>query len=336
MNVLIVGGTLFLGRAVAEKALTDGHTVALFNRGKTNPDLFPEVEHLLGDRDNDLAAIEGRNFDAVIDTCAYFPRQVDSLVDALGDIGHYTMVSSISVYADTATPGIDETAELAELTDDAIEGDGAYYGAYKAACERIAESRLPGRVHNVRAGLIVGPHDNTGRFSYWVERIALGGEVLAPEPREQPVQFIDVRDVAEWILVAATTGVTGAINATSALGSATLETTLHGIRLATGADADFTWVDDGFLVDHGVEPWSDLPLWLPMPSHAGFLAHDTSLGFRLGLTLRPLEATVQATIDWLASGATAVVDKDFGMTMSAGISAQREAELLAAYKSSAG
>lgn len=224
MKILVLGGTLFLGRAIVDRALADGHEVTLFNRCRTNPGLFDGVENLIGDRDSDLTRLQGRSFDVVIDTSDYFPRQVEAVLDALGaDIGHYTFVSTADVYADQSVPGSDETAGLAAVADLDNEESGDNYGGFKALCEGALDATLPGRAHHVRAGLIVGPHDNSGRFTYWVERIAAGGSVLAPEPREQPVQFIDVRDLARWILLAATNDVTGAMNATNSPGSRTME-----------------------------------------------------------------------------------------------------------------
>ena len=179
-----MGGTLFLGRAIADQAIAAGHTVTLFNRGMTNPTLYLDTGHILADWDSDLALLRGRAFDAVIDTSGYFPRQVAAVADALrGELGHYTFISSASAYADQSTPGADETAALATVADPAKEGLGENHGGFKALCEAALGQRLPGRVHRVRAGLIVGPNDNTGRFSYWVKRIAEGGEVWHPNRR---------------------------------------------------------------------------------------------------------------------------------------------------------
>ena len=216
LKILVVGGTLFLGRAIVEHALAAGHEVALFNRGRTNPGLFPEAKRLVGDRDGDLSALEGRRFDAVIDPSAYFPRQVTEIVDALEPIDHYTFVSSCSVYADHSVVGADEGNELLTVEDPSVESLDSpdNYGGFKAMCEAALEAALPGRCHHVRAGLIVGPHDPTGRFTYWVERLRRGGDIVAPEPQDQPVQFIDVGDLAAWILGAADRGVTGPLNAT--------------------------------------------------------------------------------------------------------------------------
>jgi 2'-hydroxyisoflavone reductase len=319
MKFLVMGGTLFLGRAIVEVALNAGHQITVFNRGQTNPDLFPEIEHLIGDRNSDLRALSGRSFDALIDTSAYFPRQVASVVDALaGQIEHYSFVSSMSVYAQSDEPNADESAGLGTVTDPKDEHSDENYGGFKALCEHALDSALPGRAHHVRAGLIVGPHDNTGRFSYWVQRFVSGGDVLAPQPPDQPIQLIDVRDLAEWTVHAATTGVTGPINASGAPGTHTMASMLATIQTSTASQATVHWVDEDFLMQRKVRPWSDLPLWLPprsLPTHAGFMARDTSKAVRLGLTIRPLADTISATID-------------AGIVGGGGLSSERESELL--------
>lgn len=335
MRFLIMGGTLFLGRAIVEHALGAGHDVTLFNRGRTNPDLFPGVETVVGDRDGGLAALRNRMFEGVIDTSAYFPRQVRSVVEALdAKIEHYSFVSSCSVYADASVRGVAEQAELASVDDPSVETLGENYGGFKALCEQALDDALPGRVHHVRAGLIVGPHDNTGRFSYWVERIAAGGVVLAPEPREQPVQFIDVRDLAAWVLDAAQSNVTGGINAVGPPGEHTMATLLAAIQSGTRSDAILTWVAEEFLVEQDVSPWQQLPLWLPpasVPTHAGFMSRDSRLAQKLGLRTRPLDETISATLANLET-TSEVPTKDFGNILPrAGLDPEREAELLAAW-----
>ena len=183
MDLLILGGTRFLGRHLVEAALGDGHRVTLFNRGLSNPDLFPEVETINGDRDGDISVLQGRCWDAAIDTCGYVPRVVRASAGLLADaVDHYTFVSSISVYSDAIGPGADEDAPVEELEDPGVEEvTGETYGGLKALCERAAEEEMPGRVLNVRPGLISGPHDPTDRITYWPRRVAAGGEVLAPD-----------------------------------------------------------------------------------------------------------------------------------------------------------
>lgn len=321
MRVLILGGTLFLGRHLVEAALARGHEVTLLNRGGTNPELFPEVEKLRGDRDTgDLSVLRGREWDAVIDTSARVPRWVRDLAQVAGDrIAHYTLMSSCSVYANTSKPGIDEGAPVHTIADATTEEitSAETYGALKALCEQAAEDHLPGRALSVRAGLIVGPYDDSGRFTYWVHRIARGGEVLAPEPREQPVQLIHARDLADWIVDKAKERQTGVFNVTGPETPLTMEALLEECRAATSSAARLAWVDGGFLVASGVEAWSDLPFWLGTdPAVQGFLSIDISKALAAGLRFRPLADTIR---DTLAEAET---------TPEAGLDPQRERELL--------
>lgn len=333
MRFLVVGGTLFLGRAIVERAIEQGHEVTLFNRGKTNPGLFPDVEHIAGDRDGDLSALADLHSDVVVDTSAYFPRQIRAMTATLGDrFDRYVLVSSASVYADQSVPGADEGGAVEVIDDPNTEELGANYGPLKALCEDALVAAVGSKALIVRAGLIVGEYDNTGRFAYWVRRIADGGEVLAPGPRDQPVQFIDVRDLAAWIVDASVRRVTGTFNAAAPRGVLDMEGLLSGIKAAIGGDATLTWVDEIFLVEREVEVWSDMPLWLSpdaLPSHAGFMSRDTSRAAAAGLTVRPLADTVRATLAWeVGSDSTSGV-KDFGNPSgSAGISRERERRLL--------
>jgi 2'-hydroxyisoflavone reductase len=303
-----------------EAALARGHEVTLFNRGQTNPDLFPEVETLRGDRDGDLSPLRGRSWDAVVDPSARIPRWVRATAEQLTDVvEHYTFISSGSVYADTSRPGVDENGPVHTVADETVEEitDAETYGALKVLCERAAEERMPGRVLSVRAGLIVGPYDPTGRFTYWVHRIARGGDVLAPEPRLQPVQFIHGRDLAEWIVTMAERRQAGVFNATGPEQPLTTEQLLEECIAATGSDARLVWVDESFLVENGVEAWSDLPLWLAPEANP---AVNVSKAVRAGLRFRPLAETLLETLE----GAEPTPD--------AGLSPDREEELLEAWK----
>lgn len=331
---------MFLGRHLVEVALARGDDVTLFTRGRTNPDLFPQARRIVGDRDGDLSGLARGDWDAVVDTSGYFPRVVRASAERLaGHVGHYTFVSTGSVYADTSQAGVDEGSLVHELARDAPEEltSPELYGGHKAACEGVVEHVLGGRALSVRAGLIVGPWDTTNRFTYWVRRIATGGEVLAPEPRTQPVQFIDARDLCEWILRMAEEGRGGVFNATGPERPYTLEGALDGIREAVGSDATFTWVDERFLVDAGVEPFQDLPLWLAPSTNAdfaGFLALDVSHAVAAGLRFRPLEETVLWTLEWARTSSTP--EKTAGVALSpAGIDAKREVELLRAWRTRA-
>ncbi|MCG8352650.1 MAG: NAD-dependent epimerase/dehydratase family protein [Chloroflexales bacterium] len=337
MKLLVLGGTLFVGRVIVEQALEAGHEVTLFNRGKTNPNLFNNVEQIIGDRNDDLSALIGRGFDALIDTSGYFPRQVEKVARAIeASIEHYIFLSSIAVYADHSVTGLDESAALATVEDATQETLGANYGGFKALCEQTLNDLLPGRALNVRAGLIVGPYDNTGRFSYWIKRISEGGELLAPEPKNQPVQFIDVYDLAKWILLMAEQRISGSFNVIGEPGRYTMASLLDEIRATIPNDAKLIWVDEGFLIDQGIQPWSDLPLWLPpntLPTHVGVMSCDTNKAMRYGLTTRPLTQTITATHEWLSTTKDSPIDKDFGNIMpQAGLSAEREQELLTIWK----
>jgi 2'-hydroxyisoflavone reductase len=316
--LLVLGGTKFLGRAVVEAALERGHDVTLFNRGRTNPELFPGVERLRGERDGDLEALRGRTWDAVVDPSGYVPRVVRASADLLrGAAEHYTFVSSGSVYAVPVPPGYDESAPVIELDDPQTEKVEEHYGGLKALCERVVEDVFPGRSASVRAGLIVGPHDPTGRFTYWPHRIAAGGEVLAPAPPERPVQFIDVRDLGEWIVRLAEDRTAGVFNATCP--PLPIGELLRTCVRATGSGAELVWVDSEFLVEHEVGEWMELPLWIADPEWEGFMQADVSRALAAGLRIRPLEDTIRATL------------AEAEPTDDAGLAREREAELLAAW-----
>jgi 2'-hydroxyisoflavone reductase len=316
VRLLVLGGTKFLGRAIVEAALARGHELTLFNRGQTNAELFPEVEHLTGDRDGDLTALEGGRWDAAVDTSGYFPRIVRESAELLARrADHYTFISSVSVYADMST-GPNEESPIGTLEDETVEDLGEQfenYGPLKALCEQAAERAFPGRALIVRPGLIVGPHDPTDRFTYWPRRLARGGEILAPGPPERPAQFVDVRDLAEWIVRAIEDGLTGVFNATNT-----------GVSFGDVlADADVTWVTDEFLVEHGVGEWMELPLWIADSSMAGMSDTDVSRAVAAGLRFRPVEETVRDTAAWDAARG------DY--TPNAGLAPEREADLLDAW-----
>jgi 2'-hydroxyisoflavone reductase len=319
MQILVLGGTQFLGRHAVDVALERGHEVTLFNRGRTSPELFPTVEKLRGDRDGDLTALLGRSFDAVIDTSGYVPRIVSATLDALGDVGHYTFVSSISVYADVSTPPTEESPveQLSEPTED----PQVHYGALKAQCEEAVRSRFPD-AFVPRPGLIVGPFDPTGRFTYWPTRIATGGAVLAPAPADAPSQVIDARDLAVWIVAAVERGVGGTFNAVGAL--QTLGVILRTCIDVTGSDAELVWVDQAFLLEHDVEPWMELPLWLPDPEYAGMASITPERAVSEGLTVRPLADTVRDTLAWALGG-------DAPADAPAGLDPDKERRILAAW-----
>ena len=325
MELLILGGTRFLGRHLVEAALEGGHRVTLFNRGRSNPGLFPPVEELRGERGGDLSALQGRTWDAVIDTSGYLPREVRASAGFLApSVSHYTFVSSISVYEDFGRVGLDEDTPVHAPPDpEPEELDPELYGGLKVGCERAAEAALPGRTLVVRPGMIVGPHDYTNRFPYWCRRVAEGGEVLAPGDPERQVQLIDARDLAGWMLRMAEERRTGVYNATGPDLRLTMRGMLEGIRTASGSDARFVWASEEFLLEAGVEPWEEMPFWVPREME-GILAVDVNRAVGDGLLFRPLVETVRDTLGTEAAPSTAEFD--------AGISPEREGELLRAWR----
>ncbi|ANU16408.1 hypothetical protein BBI11_04755 [Planococcus maritimus] len=326
MKILILGGTRFLGRFLTQAALDQGHEVTLFNRGKENPALFPEVEKLVGDRDGELTALEGRTWDAVIDTCGYVPQVVQQSAALLaGNAGHYTFISSASVYDDLQDPGIDEEHAVRKLPQDVADPPGnEYYGELKFLCEREVEKQFPDRSLIIRPGLIVGPYDFTGRFSYWANRVAQGGEVLAPGRKDRQIQFIDVRDLAEWILRMVEQQVSGVFNATGPSHSLTMEAFLETCRNALSSRAKFVWMDDEFLMANDVGYWMELPLWIPDSENVdGFMAMSIDKALAQGLSFRPLAETIQDTHEW---------QQKEGVVGTAGLDSAKEQRLLASWK----
>ena len=305
MRLLILGGTVFLGRAVARRALDAGHDVTCAARGLSGA--VPDgVRFVRVDRDEPagLSALDGQRFDAVVDV-ARRPSHVRRALAALGGrVGHWTFVSTCSVYADQATPGqlAASAPLLAAAPPEVDDADGETYGPCKVAGEQaVASTGLPAFV--CRAGLIVGPDDPSDRFAYWVARLARGGEVLAPGRPDDRVQWIDVRDLAAWLVFAAETGLTGTYDGIGV--SVPRDRFLAGVAEGVGVSPRLTWVDQDFLADGGVRPWAgeqSLPMWLPQPEYAGFLSRDVSPALRSGLVARPLSDTARDTLEWLRTG----------------------------------
>ncbi len=332
-TLLMLGGTGFLGPEIVEEALRRGFKVTLFNRGKTRADLFPELEKLQGDRHGNLKALEGRSFDAVVDTSGYLPADVRDSAQLLKGAKLYVFVSSLSVYADNSKPGMDETAPLMKLPDglDPYKMErkdvGEHYGALKALCEQEAQKALPGRALVVRPGLIVGPHDPTDRFTYWPVRVARGGEVLAPGSPDDPVRIIDARDLGAWIAAMADALAPGVFNATGPKEGLTIGGLLDACRKAAGSDARFTWADAAFLEEQKVSPWQDMPVWVPpTPDMAGFSKVDCSKAYAKGLGFRPVVDTCRDTLAWWRT-----LPEERRAKMRAGLAAEREKEVLAAW-----
>ncbi len=325
MRILIIGGTRFLGRHLVEAALDRVHEVTLFNRGKTNPDLFPNVEKIIGDREHDVASLNGRLWEAVIDTSGYLPRLVRLSADVLKEnVTRYVFISSISVYDNFRKVGINETDPVGKIQDETTEEiTGETYGPLKASCEQAVQD-IYGleRALIVRPGLIVGPHDPTDRFTYWPVRVARGGEVLAPQGPEAPIQVIDVRDLSAFIVKLIEDQVSGIYNATGPDYELTLGKLLDVSKQIAGNHANIRWASLDFLNQNKVEPWSDMPTWVPDDEEgAGFSRVDVSKAIEAGLRFRPLEDTVRDTLAWAKA-------RPADHQWRAGLTPEREQELL--------
>lgn len=330
MRILIIGGTRFLGRHLVESALARGHEVTLFNRGKSNPDLFPQLETIHGDREKDIEKLteSGRFWDAVIDVAGYLPRIVRLSAEALKDkVGRYVFISSISVYSDFSKVGIDESDLVGKLEDETIEEiTGETYGPLKALCEKAVQDLYGERALIIRPGLIVGPHDPTDRFTYWPVRIARGGEVLAPQKPEAAIQVVDVRDLSDFILKLIEENASGIYNVTGPDYELTIGKLLDVSKQLTGSDATVKWASVEFLNQQNVQAWSDMPTWIPDDEDGiGFSRVDVSKAINAGLKFRPLEETIRDTLAWEQTRPT---DHEWR----AGLTAEREAQVLAALK----
>ena len=339
MKLLILGGTNFVGFHMTQSAIARGHEVTLFNRGSKNP--FPNLETIIGNRDPQIgdglsalgrAVNAGRSWDAVIDVNGYVPRIVRATGELLESaVKRYVFISSISVYANLSQPGADENANLIELEDVSTELlEGLNYGGLKVLCERAIEEIFSSRSTIVRPGLVVGPFDPTDRFTYWPDRVAKGGEIIAPDVPEAPMQFIDARDLADFSLHATETNTGGIFHATSPI--ITLQTILEACKTVTGSSANFHYLEGKFLLEQNVNPWmgpGSLPLWLGNdPEGAGFAQLNVNRALEAGLKIRPLEQTIRDTLEWANTRGS---DHDW----KSGLTAARETELLglfAAYK----
>lgn len=323
MNLLILGGTRFLGRHLVDSALARGHEVTLFNRGRTNPDLFPQAHTIRGDRGTDLALLSGGSWDAVIDTCGYLPRIVRMSAQALRDaVGSYVFISSISVYADFRKLGISESDAVGVLREETEQITDESYGPLKALCEQAVRDVFDARALIMRPGLIVGPQDPTDRFTYWPVRVARGGEVLAPDRPDGFTQVIDARDLSDFIIHLIEEKVAGTFNATGLPAALTFGELLETCKQVSGSEATIRWASAEFLAQNKVVPWSDLPAWLPDDGEdAGFAHVDVSRAVAAGLTFRPLAGTVRDTLDWAAA-------RPANHEWRAGLKPEREGELL--------
>ncbi|HEX3396366.1 MAG TPA: NAD-dependent epimerase/dehydratase family protein [Steroidobacteraceae bacterium] len=334
LRILVLGGTKFLGVHIVELALKHGHTVTLFNRGKTNADLFPQLEHLKGDRDAQLDSLKGRRWDAVIDDSGYVPRHVKLSAELLApNVQRYVFVSTISVYASFAQPNT-EDSPVGKLADETTEKvDGGAYGPLKALCEKAAETAMPGRVAVVRPGLIVGPRDPTDRFTYWPARAARGGEMLAPDRPNDRIQFIDARDLAAFMLHLVDRQTVGIFNAASPPGMFRIGDLISASSAAAGtlakpvAPPRALWVPADFLEKQQVQPWSDMPVWTPESGeYAGLPATSVARALHEGLIIRPIQPTVNDTLTWHLQRPEQERAK-----LLAGLTPEREQAILAAW-----
>ena len=340
LNLLILGGTGFLGPAIVESAMARGHTMTIFNRGRTHPELFPQVERLLGNRDPDkddgLTALKGRTWDAVIDTSGYYPRIVSASAQLLaGAVNQYVFISSISVYSDNSIVNMDESGPIGTMDDPTLETFGdefQYYGPLKALCEQAADTATGGRATNIRPGLIVGPRDNVPRFTYWPVRVERGGEVLSPGNPDDPVQYIDVRDLADFVITCIENNTTGYFNAIGPNWPTTIAELLYGCKAVTGGDATFTWVPADFLEARDIKAWQQMPVWIPpREGYEGFHRVNITKAIEAGLRSRPLADIVTATLAWYHGWPQ---DKPFPWRGGLETEREREAQVLAEWHES--
>ena len=330
LDILILGGTRFLGLHMTSYALSRGHRVTFFNRGRTNTSRFPEVERLTGDRNGDITALQGRRWDAVIDNSGYVPRQVAATAELLhATTPLYVFVSTVSVYAGFDKPS-DENSPLGTLTDPTTDKvDGLTYGPLKALCEQAARQVYGDqRSLIIRPGLIVGPDDNTDRFTYWPARAARGGKFIAPGNPRDPVQFIDVRDLAEFTIESIETNLSGTFNLLSPPGRFSIGdiigASVDAAKTMVMADADPVWMPASFLAEQKISAWLDMPVWVPSEGDsAGFAAVSAARAVSAGMRSRPVLETVTDTLRWHLSRPEAEKSK-----LRAGISLEREQEVL--------
>ncbi|HET6978478.1 MAG TPA: NAD-dependent epimerase/dehydratase family protein [Pyrinomonadaceae bacterium] len=333
MKLLIIGGTRFLGRHLVTAALARNHEVTLFNRGTEQ---LAGVETIVGDRHTEINQLKGRRWDAVIDSCGHLPRAVRAAAEVLAEsVDRYVFVSSQNAYANVSVPGITETHPLATLTNEQLDeanaidtkGQPAYgslYGGLKALCEQAAEEMMPGRVLVLRPGLIVGPYDYTDRFTYWVARVADDGEVLAPGRPERFIQFIDVRDLAEWTIRMIEREAAGAYNTHGVPNTLTMQGLLDECKLVSNSNAQFVWASEEFLLEQQVAAWSEMPLWLPeeaAPHLKGFMLISPHKAIDEGLTFRPLRDTISDTLSWFQANQS-------NQPLKAGLNSDKERALL--------
>ncbi|HEX3867568.1 MAG TPA: NAD-dependent epimerase/dehydratase family protein, partial [Gemmatimonadaceae bacterium] len=340
LDILILGGTGFTGPEQVEYAISRGHSVTLINRNKTRPDFFKgRVDQLIGDLNGDMSALKGRKFDVVIDNPTTLPAWVRNVAQYMaGNTAHYIFISTISAYQNDKNAWADESDPThplpAGMDAYAVAAADArrYYGPLKAQSEREVQKQYPDRFTIIRPGLIVGPLDVSDRFTYWPYRIDEGGDVLAPGLGNDPVQIIDSRDIAEWTIRVAENKTLGTFNATGPVKPLSMAEMLYGIKAVTTAGAQFTWVPADFLAEQKIRGWSNMPVWVAdRPDNVAFSRRSIDKALAAGLTFRPLAVTAKDTLDWNKTRSPEALDT-LSQGKIAGISAQREAEVLAAWK----
>lgn len=336
MKVLILGGTRFLGKALVEEGLKRGHEITLFNRGN-NKEAFSDVEQLIGDRDGDVSQLENRKWDVVMDTCGFAPHQINKIGAVLeNSIEHYTFISSISVYKDWIPLNIAEDYHLQSMQSDRLKDveEGRispyeHYGALKVLCESEAEKYWPGRVLHIRAGQLVGSFDYTDRLPYWVQRVAEGGNIVVPGRPDRPIQLIDVKDIATWVFDMVKKRKAGTFNVTGPDYELTMEELLNTCKAVTNSDAEFVWADEQFVLDHQIQPWTEMPLWIPEYFPLEGETEPWKMGISVkkaldaGLSFSPLEETILDVYQWEKARQDS--------KRKTGISREKEQELLDAW-----
>ncbi|WP_062353344.1 NAD-dependent epimerase/dehydratase family protein [Herbidospora yilanensis] len=327
MRILVIGGSVFLGRAVVEEALARGHDVTMFNRGVSRADR-PDVESVHGDRENHdhlVRLVDGREWDAVVDVCGYTPAKVLDGVRVLnGHASHYTFISSISAYKGfPGEIGVNEESEQFPGDPEATEGD---YGPLKSGCELAVSENFEGGTLIVQPGLILGPHENVGRLPWWLTRIERGGRVVAPGNPDREMQLIDARDIAAFTIAQVEKGTTGKFLTGGVPANTTYGQWLRDCVEVTGSDAELVWVDDAVLHEHGAQMWTEFPLWAD-DSMPGVWLTDSSKARAAGLTCRPVSETVRDTWEWLRH--VPVGERVFGARFAHGIDPDKEAAILA-------
>jgi len=324
MDILIIGGTRFLGRYLTQEGIDRGHKITLFNRGKTNPHLFPDIPKIHGDRDGELEPLKEHRWDIVLDICGYVPRIVEQSAELLKDrVDKYLFISTMIVYDDLNKIGLKEDDILASMGDRSVEEvTSETYGPLKGDCERVVTKYYPDNNLIIRPGVIMGPKDNTDRFTYWVDRIAEGGRFLAPGDPGDPVQVIDVRDLASWIYDEIEKGRTGAYNATGPDYDLTMGELFEEIRKTAEVEAEPVWVDSDFLMKQGVEPWREIPLWRRGGrDYKGFMRVDSTKAVKDGLKYRPLRESIKDVLEFARA-------RDDGYEWTAGLDRKKEKELI--------